>query len=115
MNNGSGGRGCAYEQQRYPNECGIVVAGSGQVGVRRPAEWIARLYIAAPCRYEANRRNIMANRAFFMLRSALIVSRRGVYYPAAFRMRRLAAFYNRAAACVCAVLPMVCLIELPAF
>lgn len=33
MNNGSGGRGCAYEQQSYPNECGIVAAGSGQVGV----------------------------------------------------------------------------------
>ena len=30
-------------------------------------------------------------------------------------MRRLAAFYNHSAACVCAVLPMVCLIELPAF
>lgn len=115
MNNGSGGRGCAYEQQRYPNECGIVAAGSRQVGGRRPAGRIARLYIAAPCRYEANCRNIMANRAFFVLRSVLKVSRCGIYYPAAFRMRRLAAFYNRAAACVCAVLPMVCLIEFPAF
>ena len=115
MNNGSGGRGCAYEQQRYPNERGIVVAGSRQVGVRRPAGRIARLYIAALCRYEANRRNIMANRAFFMLRSAIKVSRCGVYYPAAFGMRCLAAFYNHSAACVCAVLPMLCLIELPAF
>lgn len=57
----------------------------------------------------------MANRAFFVLRSAIKVSGRGVYYPTAFRMRRLAAFYNHSAACVCAVLPMVCLIELPAF
>ena len=57
----------------------------------------------------------MANRAFLVLRSVLKVSGRGVYYPAAFSMRRLTAFYNRAAACVGAVLPMVCLIKLPAF
>lgn len=57
----------------------------------------------------------MANRAFLVLRSAIKVSGRGIYYPAAFRMRRLAAFYNHSAACVCAVPPMVCLIKLPAF